>query len=333
MTAYVHREMPMLLRPTPVWEATDPPSVGDDLLAGAEDMIGVIAPLTADESYQNFPNRLLPNPLQQYFGENLERLIDVKTTYDPGNLFQHEQSIPEHADACTLASSSRLDASPSVLTFATCVNRRQVRRSPFARHWLHCGQRSWHPSWMPRMPASLAAATAAIIAGCAEASGVGETDQQPRGSRRSRRRRRVLHLVRSSQCQPCSPSATGQGGRSTAPPGPRRSRRRPHRTSSRMSLHMAGSLRSPAIDQPSSTCDLAFRDDHRFASGRPESAPCGSVAVGAWYGRSSAWRLADVSGVRRQRCDVDDAPTGRCVVARSRLTAAKVVTMSAKVAG
>ena len=92
-TAYVHRELPMLLRPTPVWAATDPPSVGDDLLAWTEDVIGVIAPLTPDESYQNFPNRLLPDPLQQYFAENLDRLIDVKTTYDPDNLFQSEQSV------------------------------------------------------------------------------------------------------------------------------------------------------------------------------------------------------------------------------------------------
>jgi FAD/FMN-containing dehydrogenase len=93
-TAYVHRGLPMLLRPTPVWAATDPSAVGDDLLAWTEDVIGVIAPLTPDESYQNFPNRLLPNPLQQYFAENLEPLIDVKTAYDPGNLFQSEQSIP-----------------------------------------------------------------------------------------------------------------------------------------------------------------------------------------------------------------------------------------------
>jgi FAD/FMN-containing dehydrogenase len=93
-TAYVHRGLPMLLRPTPVWDATDPPSVADGLLAWTEEVIGVIAPLTPDESYQNFPNRLLPNPLEQYFAENLDRLIDVKTAYDPGNVFQNEQSIP-----------------------------------------------------------------------------------------------------------------------------------------------------------------------------------------------------------------------------------------------
>jgi hypothetical protein len=66
----------------------------EDLLGWTEDVIAVIAPLTPEESYQNFPNRLLPNPLVQYFAENLDRLIDVKTAYDPGNLFQNEQSIP-----------------------------------------------------------------------------------------------------------------------------------------------------------------------------------------------------------------------------------------------
>ena len=73
---------------------TRPPSVGDDLIAWTDDVIAVIAPHTPDESYQNFPNRLLPDPLEQYYAENLERLIDVKTMYDPDNLFHNEQSIP-----------------------------------------------------------------------------------------------------------------------------------------------------------------------------------------------------------------------------------------------
>jgi FAD/FMN-containing dehydrogenase len=85
--------MSMLLRPTPVWLDSDPPSVGDDLLAWTEDVIGAVAPVTPDESYQNFPNRLLPNPQAQYFAENLERLVDVKTRYDPDDVFHNPQSV------------------------------------------------------------------------------------------------------------------------------------------------------------------------------------------------------------------------------------------------
>jgi FAD/FMN-containing dehydrogenase len=92
-TAYVHRGMSTLLRPTPVWEPTDPPSVGEDLIAWTDDMIAVIAPYTPNESYQNFPNRLLPDPLEQYFAENLERLIDVKTAYDPNDLFHNVHTV------------------------------------------------------------------------------------------------------------------------------------------------------------------------------------------------------------------------------------------------
>jgi FAD/FMN-containing dehydrogenase len=68
--------------------------VGEDLIAWTDDVIAAIAPYTPDESYQNFPNRLLPDFLEQYYAENLDRLVDVKTTYDRDNLFHTEQSIP-----------------------------------------------------------------------------------------------------------------------------------------------------------------------------------------------------------------------------------------------
>lgn len=93
-TAYVHRGSPLLLRPTPVWETADPPSVGQDLLDWTAAQIAIVADVTPDESYQNFPNRLIPDPLRQYFAENLDRLIEVKTANDPANLFANEQGIP-----------------------------------------------------------------------------------------------------------------------------------------------------------------------------------------------------------------------------------------------
>ncbi|ACV76480.1 FAD-binding oxidoreductase [Nakamurella multipartita] len=96
-TAYVHRGSPLLLRPTPVWETSDPASVGQDLLDWTAAQIDIVADVTPQESYQNFPNRLIPNPLQQYFGENLDRLIAVKSTYDPTSLFTNEQGIPVRA--------------------------------------------------------------------------------------------------------------------------------------------------------------------------------------------------------------------------------------------
>jgi hypothetical protein len=101
-TAYVHRNMSTLLRPTCAWpddearEGIDgaPGSVGGDLLAWTEDMIAAIAPETPNESYQNFPNRLIKDWKQQYYAENLDKLMKVKSKYDPGNLFNNAQSIP-----------------------------------------------------------------------------------------------------------------------------------------------------------------------------------------------------------------------------------------------
>lgn len=45
-------------------------------------------------SYVNFPNRDLPNWASAYYGSNLQRLSQVKTKCDPGNLFSSPQSIP-----------------------------------------------------------------------------------------------------------------------------------------------------------------------------------------------------------------------------------------------
>ena len=92
-TAYVHRGLSFLLRPTPSWANEDPASVGEQLLGWTNDVVAVMAPHTPNESYQNFPNRALPDPQQQYFAENLERLVDVKTKYDPQNVFSNEQSV------------------------------------------------------------------------------------------------------------------------------------------------------------------------------------------------------------------------------------------------
>ena len=93
-TAYVHRGMSTLLRPTPVWADDAPAAVGKDLLAWTDDMVAIIAPHTPDESYQNFPNRRIENWQQQYYAENYDRLVAVKTKYDPHDLFHNPQSIP-----------------------------------------------------------------------------------------------------------------------------------------------------------------------------------------------------------------------------------------------
>lgn len=96
-TAYVHRDAFTLLRPTTVWPTDAPASVGDELNAWTRGVIETISPYTPDESYQNFPNRDLERWETQYWGENLDRLVDVKTAWDPDNLFNNPQSVPTRA--------------------------------------------------------------------------------------------------------------------------------------------------------------------------------------------------------------------------------------------
>jgi FAD/FMN-containing dehydrogenase len=92
-TAYVHRGMMTLLRPTTVWPDDAPDSVGEGLNAWTDEVIAIIAPYTPVESYQNFPNRSLQNWQQLYYAENYPRLVQVKQKYDPADLFQNPQSI------------------------------------------------------------------------------------------------------------------------------------------------------------------------------------------------------------------------------------------------
>lgn len=96
-TAYVHRDALTLWRPTTVWPNDAPASVGDELNAWTDQVIAAMQPHTPDESYQNFPNRAIQDAGRLYYAENLDRLIDVKTAYDAGNLFNNPQSVPVRA--------------------------------------------------------------------------------------------------------------------------------------------------------------------------------------------------------------------------------------------
>jgi FAD/FMN-containing dehydrogenase len=92
-TAYVHRNVSTMLRATPDWAEDASPEEAKGLQSWARDVIDLVRPHTPNESYQNFPNRGIEDWTQQYYGENYPRLRDVKTKYDPGNVFRNPQSI------------------------------------------------------------------------------------------------------------------------------------------------------------------------------------------------------------------------------------------------
>lgn len=93
-TAYVHRGMRNLLRPSPVWSNTAPPAVADDLMDWTDEAIRVLDPHTPRESYQNFPNLRIEDWAEQYYAENFDRLVRTKKAWDPDNVFRNAQSIP-----------------------------------------------------------------------------------------------------------------------------------------------------------------------------------------------------------------------------------------------
>lgn len=92
-TAYVHRGMKSMVRPSPVWSNLATPTQVRELEDWTDAVIAAIEPHTPRESYQNFPNRRLVDWQDQYYAENLDRLIDVKTTWDAEGLFTSAQTL------------------------------------------------------------------------------------------------------------------------------------------------------------------------------------------------------------------------------------------------
>ncbi|WP_431727303.1 FAD-binding oxidoreductase [Verrucosispora sp. TAA-831] len=93
-TAYVHRDARFLVKYTLVGESGTP---GEEEAAAADQWTGrgfdLIDPHSSRHSYINYPDPALDDWKWSYFGENYERLVEVKKTYDPSAFFTHPQSI------------------------------------------------------------------------------------------------------------------------------------------------------------------------------------------------------------------------------------------------
>lgn len=89
-TAYFHREAGFNLHYKAQW---DKGSEEESNIVWVEDIRRSILRWTIGD-YVNFPDTLIPNWPEAYYGENLERLQRVKREYDPENVFHFPQSIP-----------------------------------------------------------------------------------------------------------------------------------------------------------------------------------------------------------------------------------------------
>jgi FAD/FMN-containing dehydrogenase len=93
-TAYEHRSALMLTSIELNWGADDTEARLARNQAWLADFHEGMAEHTSGRCYQNFIDDTQPNFLRAYYGENLERLVQVKRAVDPSNVFSYRQGIP-----------------------------------------------------------------------------------------------------------------------------------------------------------------------------------------------------------------------------------------------
>ena len=95
-TAYGRRDAPFLLTAEATW--TD--SLATDAnIAWSRETLAAMQPYSKGGSYLNFPGfgEEKEAMLRASYGANYDRLVALKTTYDPGNLFRMNQNIRPRA--------------------------------------------------------------------------------------------------------------------------------------------------------------------------------------------------------------------------------------------
>jgi FAD/FMN-containing dehydrogenase len=93
-TAFVHRDALFSIQYTASWNASDPSSVVTANASWLQQTWQAMRPYASGSAYQNYIDPDLANWQQAYYGANLSRLQQIKTAYDPANLFHFAQSIP-----------------------------------------------------------------------------------------------------------------------------------------------------------------------------------------------------------------------------------------------
>jgi hypothetical protein len=90
-TSYVHRNLSAWFHINAQWSNEDDTP---ERLKWITDFFDAMDPYLTFEVYQNAPDLDLTDYLERYYGENLPKLIEIKTQYDPDNVFKYQQSIP-----------------------------------------------------------------------------------------------------------------------------------------------------------------------------------------------------------------------------------------------
>jgi FAD/FMN-containing dehydrogenase len=93
-TAFVHRDNLFVTQFQARWSRGAPPGVVEANLEWAGGLYAAVEPYRSGFAYQNYIDADLDDWEHAYYGANLPRLRELKSRYDPGELFSFAQSIP-----------------------------------------------------------------------------------------------------------------------------------------------------------------------------------------------------------------------------------------------
>jgi FAD/FMN-containing dehydrogenase len=90
-TAFAHRDALYSIQYFSQWSSA---SLTETKLAMTRQVYKAMRPYVSGYAYVNYPDSELKDYATAYWGDNLPRLRQIKTKYDPADLFKHEQSVP-----------------------------------------------------------------------------------------------------------------------------------------------------------------------------------------------------------------------------------------------
>ena len=93
-TAFVHRDNLFVAQFQSRWRDLGSGAVADANEEWTDGLYDAVAEYRSGTAYQNYIDPHLDDWQQAYYGSNLAELRRVKTKYDPGNLFDFDQSVP-----------------------------------------------------------------------------------------------------------------------------------------------------------------------------------------------------------------------------------------------
>ena len=90
-TAFPHRDRSFCITAVPKWENMEDDA---DMEAWADDLFRALEPYAADGVYVNYLAHDGKEEAQSAYGRHWERLRELKTKWDPENIFRMNHNIP-----------------------------------------------------------------------------------------------------------------------------------------------------------------------------------------------------------------------------------------------